>query len=324
MKILVTGASGFVGGHVVTALLAEHEVLGLARSDASAAVVRELGAEPLAGSLGAVDPEDLRGVHAIVHSAALVDDWGPHEAYVQANVEGTRQLLAAAQAAGVRHFVHIGTEAACFVGEDLVDIDETAPLRPDSPYSYSATKARAEQLVLAADRPLFRTVSLRPRIVWGPKDRTVLPTVLRILDDGGFWWTDGGRALTSTCHIDNLVAAVLTALDRPDVGGEAFFIADEGTITHRAFLTALVATAGRELPGRSMPCWLLRGVASLLAWTWRRLGRVAAPPVTPIAAGMLSRTITVRTDRARERLGWRPVVDRDTGLAALRSQSSPG
>lgn len=321
MKIFVTGASGFVGGHIAATLAAAgHEVLGLARSAHSAEKVSARGAAPVRGALGSVDPSMLEGIDAIVHAAAYVEDWGPKDAFFATNVEGTRQLLGAARGAGVRRFILIGTEASVFVGHDLVDIDEDVPLRPDSPFHYSASKAAAEQLVRGADGPGLTTAVLRPRLVWGPGDTSVLPAVLRILDDGGFWWMGGGQARTSTCHVDNIAAATARALEAPagDIAGQAFFIADDEDTTIRAFLSALVETTGRRLPSRSLPGGLLRGASWLLDRLWRALGRTTPPPLTPFSVHMMSRTVTVKTDRARQRLGWTPVISRADGLAAMK------
>ena len=92
------------------------------------------------------------------HAAATLGDWGPREDFDRGNVQGTHNALAAARRAGVRRFVHVGTEAALLAGQPLVDVDETAPLRPDSKAPYSATKARAEQAVRDANGPELETV----------------------------------------------------------------------------------------------------------------------------------------------------------------------
>ena len=84
----------------------------------------------------------------------------------------------------MRRFVHCGTEAALMAGEPLVDVDETAPLRPDSQAPYPATKARAELAVRGASREGFETVALRPRFVWGKGDTTLLPEMVETVEAG--------------------------------------------------------------------------------------------------------------------------------------------
>ncbi|WP_437769240.1 NAD-dependent epimerase/dehydratase family protein [Sorangium sp. So ce281] len=200
MKVFVTGGSGFIGGHLIEGLVrAGHEVSALARSPRSADVVRRHGAAPVAADLGTLKGEDLAGAEAAVHCAAYVEEWGTRAQFWEGNVEGTARALDAARAAGVRRFVHVGTEAALFDGHDLVDIDEAHPYPGRQRFLYSETKAEAERRVLAANEPGgMTTVSIRPRLVWGPRDATVLPVVLRMAREGSFAWLDGGGARTST------------------------------------------------------------------------------------------------------------------------------
>jgi nucleoside-diphosphate-sugar epimerase len=173
----VTGGSGFIGGRLIERLRADgHTVRALARSSGAAERVRARGGEPVDGDLADVSAmrAGAEDCELAFHAAATLGDWGKREDFERGNVDGTHNALRACADAGVRRFVHVGTEAALLAGEPLIDVDETAPLRPDSPALYSATKARAEQAVLAANRDGFETVVVRPRFVWGVGDTTLL------------------------------------------------------------------------------------------------------------------------------------------------------
>jgi nucleoside-diphosphate-sugar epimerase len=321
MRVFVTGGSGFVGGHVIERLRARHEVAAMARSEASAARVRGYGATPVRCDLESVDAAALRGFDAVVHCAAYVEAWGTRDDFWRGNVEGTARMLDAARAAGVRRFVHIGTEAALFDGRDLVDVDERAPYPARQRYLYSETKAEAERRVLAANGPGFATLSLRPRLVWGPRDTSVLPAVLRMAQRGAWSWLDGGSHRTSTAHVANVATAVERALEAGR-GGEAYFIADDGTRTVREFLDALAGTQGVTLPARSTPGAVARPLAAAVEGVWRALGLRRAPPMTAFAAAMMSRTVTVRTDKARAELGYAPALSVAEGLAAMSGRDA--
>lgn len=319
MKIFVTGGSGFVGGAVIRHFAREHDLLAMARSDSSARTVEQRGARAVRCSLDDVDASHLAGCDVVVHAAAKAEAWGTWSDFERVNVQGTERMLEAAESAGVERFIHIGTEAALFHGQPMRDIDESYPLAPDSPFPYSATKARAELAVRAANQPGgMKTLVLRPRLVWGPGDETVLPAVQQLVESGQFAWIDGGESRTSSCHIHNLTHAIELALTHGH-GGEPYFIADDEVHTIRTFLTAYLRTAGVQMPDKSMPAWLVRGLARALEPVWRALRLAKAPPITRFEACIFSVDCTVQIDKARDELGYRPLVTMEEGLAALRS-----
>jgi nucleoside-diphosphate-sugar epimerase len=319
MRVFISGGSGFVGGHVIEGLRAHgHEVVAMARSDRSAVAVEKLGASAVRCDLESVSGAHMAGCDAVVHCAAFVEEWGTRAQFIAGNVEGTRRMLAAAQAAGVRRFIHIGTEAVLFDGHDLIDIDERQPYPVRQRFLYSETKAEAERLVLAADGADMCTLSLRPRLIWGPRDTTILPGLQRMHAAGSFAWIDHGQQRTSTTHVANLVHAIGLALEHGE-GGRCYFIVDEGTRTYREFLSALAGTAGVDLgDARSIPGWLANAAAAAIEGIWRVLGVRRVPPLTRFTIAMMSCSVTIETDRAQRELGYRPQLGVEQGLAALR------
>ncbi|MAQ15355.1 MAG: 3-beta hydroxysteroid dehydrogenase [Sandaracinus sp.] len=318
MRVHVTGGSGFVGSHLLPALVqAGHEVHAMARSDRSAAKVAATGATPARCDLESVTAADLQDIDAVIHLAAYVDPYGPRERYEALNVRGTERMLAAARDAGVRRFVHVSTEAVLFHGPPLVDVDETHPYPTEHRFLYSETKAAAERAVLAASTDGFTALAIRPRFVWGPGDTTVLAQIVQAAESGAWLWMEHGAARTSTTHVANLVDALQVALVRGE-GGEVYFVADEGTRTMREFVEALAATRGIVLPKRSVPGWLGRGFAAAVEGAWRLARRRDQPPISRMGAAMMSTTITVNTAKARRELGWTPPFTVAEGLAQLR------
>lgn len=320
MKIFLTGASGFVGGAATRRLAASHGVLAMARSEAAAGKVRALGAQPVRCDLATVAAEHMAGCDCVVHCAAYAEEWGAEADYYNANVVGTQRMLDAARAAGVRRFVHIGTEAALFGGQHMQNVDETYPYADPSPYPYSRTKAEAERRVLAANGPDFVTLSLRPRLIWGPGDVTVLPAILEQARAGRFAWIGGGPYLTSTAHIDNVVHAIELALAH-GVGGQAYFIADAGTLPMREFVTRYVATQGVTLPDTQVPRAVARAAASGIQAIWNALGLRSRPPLVPFSVGMMSVHCTVDTRKAERDLGYQPLITVDEGLRTMPRMS---
>ena len=319
MNIFVTGASGFVGGAATRSLVEKgHHVRAMSRSPKSDKLIGDMGAEPLRCDLESVTADNMGDADVVLHCAAFVETWGPEDAWYQGNVAGTRTVLTAARAAGVKRFIHIGTEAAIVYGQDIFDADETYPLAPDSPYPYCATKAQAEQLVLAASAADFETIVLRPRFIWGPGDTTLLPTIEAMNGSGGWVWLDHGRALTSATHIDNLVHAITLALSAGE-SGQAYFILDDGASTIKDLVTGMAASKGIVLPERSLPRWLADRLGGVCEWFWRTFRLSGAPPLTRHAAMVMSRNCVLVGDKAKRELGYTPVIGLSEGMRILRS-----
>jgi nucleoside-diphosphate-sugar epimerase len=317
----VTGGSGFIGGALVRRLVADGwTVRALARSDASAKTVRERGAEPVRGDLDDVGAmaAGAAGCEVAFHCAAHLGDWGRREDFERGNVQGTRNALAAARQAGVRRFVHVGTEAALLAGQPLIEVDERAPLRFDSPALYSSTKARAEEAVIEANQNGLETVVVRPRFVWGRGDTTLLPVMTEMARSGRFAWIGGGRHRTSTTHVDNVVHGLLLAAERGAAGG-VYFVTDGEPVVFRDFVTRLLATQGVTPPGRSLPTGVARAAAALGETAWRLLPLPGRPPVTRLAVWVSALETTIDITRARTELGYEPVRTIDQGLEELQS-----
>jgi nucleoside-diphosphate-sugar epimerase len=320
----VTGGSGFIGGALIRRLTSEGwRVRALARSDAAATAVGAAGAEPVQGDLDEVDAmgEGAKGSELAFHAAATVQQWGAWELFERVNVGGTRNALEACRGAGVRRFVHVGTEAALSVGKPLVRVDETAPLRPDSRAPYPASKAKAEQAVREANGDGFETVVVRPRFVWGPGDTTLLPAIVETVKAGRFAWIGGGRHLTSTAYIDNVVEGLVLGGERGRPG-EAYFVTDGEPVEFRELITRMLETQGVEAPSRGLPLPLARAMAAGSEMAWRVLHRDGDPPLTRAAVWLSAVEITIDIAKARSELGYEPVVSVDEGLERLRSEAA--
>jgi nucleoside-diphosphate-sugar epimerase len=322
-RAFVTGGSGFIGGRLVRRLVSDGwSVRALARSPSAAEKVRASGAEPVEGDLE--QPERMRygaeGCTHAFHAAAQLGEWGRREDFERINLGGTRNALQACREAGVRRFVHVGTEAALLAGRPLANVDESAPLRPDSKAPYAATKAMAEQAVREAGHDGFETVVVRPRLVWGRGDTTILPNLIRTIESGRFAWIGGGRHRTSTTHVDNAVHGLVLGAEKGTAGG-VYFVTDGEPVVFRDFITELVATRGVEVPDRNLPAPLARLAAAASEGVWRTFRLKGVPPVTRIAVWLSALETTIDISRARSELGYEPVRTIADGMEDLRRAS---
>jgi nucleoside-diphosphate-sugar epimerase len=315
-RAFVTGGSGFLGKRLIAELADRRgvAVAALARSEASAIAVRGAGAEPVRGDLDDVRAmtEGMKQCDVVFHAAAHVSQHGKLAEFLRVNVGGTENVLAAARAAGVRRVVHVGTEAVLADGKPIVRADETRPYpeRPAGPYPIS--KGLAERAVLAASRVgELETVVVRPRFIWGKGDTSVLPEFAGAVRRKKFGWIGGGRHLTSTCHVANVVEGTVLAAER-GAPGEIYFLTDGPPVELRGFLTALIATQGLDAGDREVPRWAASTVAALTGWMKR-------PPVTKTAIALVGVEVTVDDAKARRELGYLGKVTREAGLAEMRA-----
>lgn len=312
--VFVSGGSGFVGRNLIRALIARGDrVLALARSASAQQTVAALGATPVAADLLTVSAVHMQGCETVFHAAAVVDEWGPRAWFEQINVTGTRHLLETARTAGVKCFVHVSTEAIFAEGPALVNLDETRPIPARPLPRYPATKAAAEKLVCAASDALMRTVIIRPRLIWGADDTSVLPKLVEAVKKGQFAWIDGGRYLTSTCHVHNVVEGALLAAEKGR-GGEAYFLTDGAPIEFRKFMTALFATRDVDPGDKNIPRMLASLLARSCEFLWEHLPLRGAPPLTRLAIVLGCQEVTVNDAKARRDLGYVGKVSIQQGL----------
>jgi nucleoside-diphosphate-sugar epimerase len=304
-RVFVTGGSGFVGGALIPALVARGiEVVGLARSDAAAAKVRALGAEPAVGDLD--QPDSLAGAikdcDVVIHAAAIAKEHGKLADFMKTNVEGTRALLEISKHA---RFVHVSTEAVLADGNPIVRAVETAPYpaKPAGPYPIS--KGAAERLVVEA-----KGIVIRPRFVWGRGDTSLLPQLIETVKKKRFAWIGDGHYPTSTCHVRNTVEGAICAAEN-GTPGEIYFLTDGEPVDFRDFLTKLLATQGVDAGTRTVPRWVAKTVAALTAW-------MKHPPVTKMAIALVGGEVTVVDAKARRELGYQSHVSIEDGLREMR------
>jgi nucleoside-diphosphate-sugar epimerase len=218
--------------------------------------------------------------------------------------------------------VQVSTEAVLIAGEPLVNVNEDAPLRPDSAAPYASTKAMAEQLVVDANGDGLETVVVRPRFVWGTGDTVLLPAMVAAVRAGRFAWIGGGRHLTATVHVDNVVEGLLLGASRGQAG-RVYFVTDGDPVVFREFVTELLATQNVEAPQRNIPVPVATALALVGETAWRALPLPGEPPLTRFTLWVSSQECTIDISRARSELGYAPLVTRESGLAQLRA-SVPG
>lgn len=327
MRALVTGASGFLGSHLVDECVrAGDTVRVLVRRSSDLSYLRTVpGLELAYGDLddGATLRDACRDVDVVYHSAARVTDHGTRTQFWNANVTGTERLLAAAERHDVGRFVFVSSPSATMTGGDQLGLAEDGAYPTSFLNLYSETKAAAEQRVLAADRPGFSTCALRPRGIWGPRDYTgFLPRTLSKMRAGRLPDLSGGRrVLTSLCHSSNAAQACRLAATAPGVGGRAYFITDPEPYDLWPLITEVAQLFGVRPPSRAIPAFVRDGAAALCDTVWKipALAARYSPPLSRYSVALLARSATYDISAARRDLGYDPKTTAATGLPELKS-----
>ncbi|WP_371131013.1 NAD-dependent epimerase/dehydratase family protein [Arthrobacter sp. SDTb3-6] len=318
-RVLVTGTSGLLGRAVARLL---HE-----RGYTVRTLQRSAVHDPWESVQGSVADPDVAaravaGADAVVHLAAKVSFTGQWADFVATNIVGTRQLLAAAQHAGVRDFVFVSSPSVAHFGSSIVGAGAGTADPSRARGFYARSKAAAEGLALAADSPTFRVTAIRPHIVWGPGDTQLVERVVARARAGRLPLLDGGRALIDTTYVDNAAEAIVRGLERMDhAHGQALVVTNGEPRPVGELIAGICAAAGVPEPAVSVPGWLARGAGSMIEKAWTAAGTRGwvrdEPPMTRFLAEQLSTAHWFDQRHTRQVLDWTPSVSLDEGLARL-------
>lgn len=313
MNILVTGGTGFVGRHTARMLLTQgHSVRLMGRDFSEVADLIAAGARPIATDLrdhSAVIAA-CSGVDAVVHAGALSAPWGPRRDFLAANLGGTAAVIAGCRRHGVSRLVAISSPAVVFTGRDHHLTTEAAPYprRPSSIYAHS--KRLAEELVRAA--PDVPAVILRPKAIFGPGDRALLPRVVAAARAGRLPQIGDGRNLVDLTYVESVAHAIGLALRAPAAVGRTYHITNAEHVPLWDLIRRVLDRLG--IPARLRPVPLPIMLAAAAAMEARAAHTGREPLLTRYSAAILARTQTYDIAAARRDLGYAPVVSVDEGV----------
>ncbi len=320
--ILVTGGGGFLGGAVVRRLVDEGaRVRSFSRG--TYPDLDTLGIEQVQGDLA--DPDAIQraaqGVDIVFHVAARPGVWGRYQDFHRPNVFGTQNVIQACREQGVSQLVYTSSPSVVFDGRDMAGVDESVPYPDHWEAHYPRTKALAEQMVREAGRNDLPTITLRPHLIWGPRDNHLVPRIIeraRRLRRVG-----SGTNRVDTIYIDNAADAHLLAsnalMRRPELSGRVYFISQDEPILLWDMVNAILAAADLPPVKRSISAPAARRVGAFMEWFYRTLHLSGEPPMTRFVAGELATEHWFDISAAKNDLGYHPRVTTREGLQHLRN-----
>ncbi|MEO8879395.1 MAG: NAD-dependent epimerase/dehydratase family protein [Gemmatimonadaceae bacterium] len=319
-RALVTGATGLVGSYIVARLIADGwDVRALVRDPGAASWLADEGAELAHGELG--DSASLRaamsGCDTVFHCAALIAASGDWSSFQRANIGGTRAVVEAASSAGAR-LVH--TSSVAVYGSAAryraASTDEETPLAPLSEHAYYArSKREAEQIVLDAHATgeLWAT-AIRPPMIYGKRDRQLVPRFARMMRTGFFPLFGGGRSIFSLVHASAVADGAVRAAAIDAAGGRAYNLANDFPVTVADFVQLGANGLERRVRGVSIPIPLARATFSMLGAAAGFAKQEAMAEQLPGTVDTFSRDNPFSSERARGELGWTPTVRPEVGI----------
>jgi 2-alkyl-3-oxoalkanoate reductase len=326
MQALVTGGGGFLGSALSARLLADgHSVRVFARGDYPK--LREAGAETVRGDLRDAEAIGAAAAHVdvVFHVAAKAGYYGDPAEFEAINVQGTRNVLSACRGQGVKRLVFTSTPSVVAHGGPLEGGNESQPYPERHVAHYPRTKAAAEAMVMEADggESGLRTVSIRPRGIWGPGDTQLFPRLVQWTREGRLARLGKGDPLQDFAYIDNVVEAHVLAAERLEtapevVGGKTYFISDGAPVGCWTMVDKVLQAAGLAGPKKVVPLGLARFLGVVVETLWALFRVESEPRLNRYKVAALTQPCHFDISAARRDLGYEPTVGLEEGLVALR------
>lgn len=323
MNALVTGAGGFLGRYIAEQLRARGDrVCAFSRNRYDA--LERLGVETIEGDLRNREAvvRACDGMDVVFHVAAKPGLGGPWRDYFETNTLGTQHIIEGCWAARVSRLVYTSSPSVTFDGGDQCGVDESVPYPNRWLAHYPHSKALAEQRVLKAngERGLL-TCALRPHLIWGPRDRHLIPRLLRRARSGRLRRVGDGTNLIDMVYVENAAEAHLQAADALQPGspaaGRAYFISQGEPVRCWQWIDELLSMAGLPPVRKAISLNAAWRLGAVLEFAWRALRLRSDPPMTRFLAAQLATSHYFDISAARRDFGYMPRVSTDEGMRRL-------
>ena len=314
MNILVTGGTGFLGQHLAQALKTQgHDVSILGRDFTRVKDLLAAGIRPISVDLRdeTAVRQACRGMDIIYHAGALSAAWGKRSDFYAINVGGTQAVIAGCREHGIKRMIYVSSPSVVFAGKDVRNASEDVPYPRRFLSAYALSKKRGEDLVNAAASSM-ETVIIRPKAIFGPGDRTLLPQLLHVARHSRLPQIGNGQNLVDLTYVENVVHALLLALDAQAAPGKTYTITNDEHIP----LWDVIRQALRhvDLPTnlRPIPLPAALAVAALMELQATLTGK--EPLLTRYSAAILGCTQTYNIAAAKRDLGYEPRISVAEGI----------
>jgi len=315
MKAIVTGATGFLGKHLVALLEEQHcQILALGRDCQKGAALNSVQTTFKAADNAKWHELDavFETADIVFHCAALSSVWGKAESFELANVQGTRNVLTCCEKWSIKRLVYVSSTSVYFDYQHKINIVESESLRQNFVNHYARTKYAAEQLLLT-ERKNTEIVIIRPRGIIGQGDTAIMPRILRIANKGFFPLINQGAAMVDLTYVKNVAYALWLAGQAIGVDGKVFNISNFEPMSVKHLLNKVLNVHNTSCRLVPVNYQFIYGVAKFYEIIASRLS-LAEPGITCYGVGLLATTQTLNVDAAKKELGYQPLYSLNYGI----------
>jgi nucleoside-diphosphate-sugar epimerase len=327
MFALVTGGGGFLGSHIVEQLIARG---GRVRVFCRGAypLLEEWGVETVQGDIRdakAVSSACV-GIDTVFHVAAVPGVWGSWSMFHGINTVGTENVIAGCREHGAGRLVYTSSPSVIYDGQPHENVDESISYPPDDSYlcDYPHSKALAEKAVLAANGDDLATASLRPHLIWGPRDNHLIPRLIQRAKSGRLRRVGDGTNLISMSYVENVAAAHTQAADaltpNSTVAGQAYFINEPEPVNLWDWIDLLLERAGLSPVRKTISARAAHRIGRALELFYSLMRLRGEPPMTRFVASQLSSSHYYDVSKAVRDFGYAPKVSVEEGLSKIESE----
>ncbi len=317
MKIIVTGATGFIGRNIAEKF---HDygfdVLATGRSEQIGNEFQKQGIKFRKADI--INQEQVISTFTkadyLIHCAAKTADWGKYKEFYDTNVIGTKNVIKACKANSIKRIIFVSTPSVYFSGYDRLNISENDPL-PAKQFYYGKTKLIAERELLALKEEGFKTIILRPRAVYGQYDNSIVPRILKLAEKKRFPLINKGKALVDITYVDNFTDAVRNCLSVCDKAwNEVYNISNGDPISIREWFSIVLGAFDRPFK----PVNIAEPVAKTFAGIMEIISILASkntrPAMTQFSVGYMAKSMTLSIEKAKQNLNYLPMISNQRGF----------
>ena len=308
MRVVLTGATGFLGFRTLERLIQQEEIQSIVATGRTLKSTHQVNHNKVVYKLGDLNDENfvndlLKDATHVIHAAALSSPWGRYEEFENANLKSQKLLIAASKRNKLAKFIFVSTPSMYFEMSDRFNVKESDPLPSRLINAYAQTKRLAE---LELENQEIPYVILRPRALTGRGDTVIMPRLIRAYDEGRLKIIGTGENIADLTSVANVADAIwLSLIAEGKALNETYNITNGEPVKLWESIADVLRKLGKEPPVKKVPMGVVTFIAGAMELK-SKLTNMNEPALTKYGVGTLAKSLTMDISKARELLNYEP------------------